>query len=64
MPLGINYSINNLLIVIKTSVIVISLLKKSEETVKNIKFHIKLNFVYQKIFENVNQNMSTGTVLA
>jgi hypothetical protein len=62
MPLGINYSINNLLIVIKTSVIVISLLKKSEETVKNIKFHIKLNFVYQKIFENVNQNMSTGTV--
>jgi hypothetical protein len=39
MPLGINYSINNSLIVIKTSVIVISLLKK---TVKNIKISYKI----------------------
>jgi hypothetical protein len=43
-PLGENYSINNLLIVIKTSVIIISLLQKSEETVENnnISFEISI----------------------
>ena len=41
-PLGEDFSINNPLIVIKTSVIVISLLQKSEETIENNKISFEI----------------------